>query len=42
MTVYNTRLERVPDAYVARIVSMQPAELFKAEGFERVAVGVKF
>jgi hypothetical protein len=42
VTFYNTRLERVPDAYVARIVSMQPAELFKAEGFERVAVGVKF
>ena len=42
VTFYNTRIQRVPDAYVARIVSMQPAELFQAQGFERVAVGVKF
>ena len=42
VTFYNTRIQRVPDAYVARMVSMQPAELFQAQGFERVAVGVKF
>jgi hypothetical protein len=41
-TFYNTRLERIPDAYVARIVSMQPGALFVATGFERMAVDVKF
>jgi hypothetical protein len=41
-TFYNTRLERIPDAYVARIIAMQPAALFVAEGFERKAVDVKF
>ena len=41
-TFYNTRLERIPDAYVARIISMQPGELFVATGFERKAVDVKF
>lgn len=41
-TFYNTRLERIPDIYVAKIVSMQPAALFIATGFERKAVGVEF
>jgi hypothetical protein len=41
-TFYNTRLERIPDAYVARFVSMQPAALFVAAGFERAPVNVAF
>jgi len=41
-TFYNTRLERIPDAYVAGIISMQPAALFSAEGFERRPVDVGF
>lgn len=34
-TFYNTRLERVPDRYVADLVKMRPEPLFEAEGFER-------
>lgn len=41
-TFYNTRLERIPDAYVAKIVAMQPGSLFVASGFERRPVDVKF
>jgi hypothetical protein len=41
-TFHNTRLERVPDRYVANLLKMQPAALFAATGFERAAVGVKF
>jgi len=41
-TFYNTRLERIPDTYVAQLVSMQPGSLFVATGFERKAVDVKF
>ncbi len=41
-TFYNTRLERIPDAYVARLASMRPADLFVAAGFERGPVDVAF
>jgi len=41
-TFYNTRLERVPDRYVADIVQMQPEPLFQAEGFERQAQKLAF
>jgi len=41
-TFYNTRLERVPDRYVADIVKMQPEPLFQAEGFERQAQKLAF
>jgi len=41
-TFHNTRLERVPDRYVANLLKMQPAALFAATGFERAVVGVKF
>jgi hypothetical protein len=41
-TFYNTRLERVPDRYVADIVQMQPEPLFQAEGFERQAQKIAF
>jgi hypothetical protein len=41
-TFYNTRLERVPDRYVADIVKMNPEPLFQAEGFERQTQKVAF
>jgi hypothetical protein len=41
-TFYNTRLERVPDRYVADIVKMNPAPLFQAEGFERQTQKIAF
>lgn len=41
-TFYNTRLERVPDRYVAQIVKMQPEPLFAAEGFERQPQKIAF
>jgi hypothetical protein len=41
-TFYNTRLQRVPDRYVADIVKMQPEPLFEAEGFERQAQKIAF
>jgi hypothetical protein len=41
-TFYNTRLERVPDRYVADIVKMTPEPLFQAEGFERQAQKIAF
>jgi hypothetical protein len=41
-TFYNTRLERVPDRYVADLVKMQPEPLFQAEGFERQAQKLAF
>lgn len=37
---HNTRLERVPDRFVAALARMRPAEFFRAEGFERVAPAV--
>jgi hypothetical protein len=42
VTFHNTRLERVPDRYVANLLKLQPAALFAAAGFERANVGVKF
>jgi hypothetical protein len=41
-TFYNTRLERVPDRYVADIVKMNPEPLFQAEGFERQTQKIAF
>ena len=41
-TFYNTRLQRVPDRFVADIVKMQPEPLFVAEGFERQAQKIAF
>lgn len=39
-TFYNTRLEQVPDRFLA--AAMKPAPLIAAAGFERAAVNVKF
>ena len=41
-TFYNARLERVPDRYVAGILSLPPAVLFQAEGFERQPSRIAF
>lgn len=41
-THYNTRLEQVPDSYVASLGSMKPRALLSASDFERQAVTVKF
>ena len=41
-TFYNTRLERVPDRYVANLVKMQPEPLFAADGFERAPQKIAF
>lgn len=41
-TFYSTRLERVPDRYVARLVKMSPEPLFAADGFERPAQRIAF
>ena len=41
-TFYNTRLERVPDRFVAQIIAMQPASLFVAQGFEHKIPNVNF
>jgi hypothetical protein len=41
-TFYNTRLERVPDSYLAGLVRMKPAALFEAEGFTSHPATVAF
>jgi len=41
-THYNTRLEKVPDRFVAAIASMQPQALMAANDFERAPVKVEF
>ena len=39
-TQYNTRLEVVPERYVARLAAMQPQTLMAANDFQRAAVNV--
>ncbi len=39
-TFYNTRLEIIPDRFLARLGGFQPQTLFAAENFERAAVKV--
>lgn len=41
-TFYNTRLEVVPDRFIAPLGGMQPQVLMTAEGFERAPVRVNF
>lgn len=41
-TFYNTRLQRIPDRYVAECVKMQPEPLFAADGFERAPQKIAF
>ncbi len=40
-TFFNTRLEIVPDAYIAALAGMKSQPLIEATGFERAAVDVK-
>jgi hypothetical protein len=42
VTFYNTRLERLPDRYVAGLASLKPAELLQVAGLERAPTAVKF
>jgi hypothetical protein len=41
-THYNTRLEQVPDRFIAALGHLQPQALLQASSFERQAVEVKF
>ena len=41
-THYNTRLERVPDRFVAAIAAMKPQSLMAANDFERAPVKLEF
>ena len=41
-TFYNTRLETIPDRYLASLVKMKPAALFEAEGFTHRPATVAF
>ena len=41
-TFYNTRLETIPDRYLAGLVKMKPASLFEAEGFTHRPATVAF
>lgn len=41
-TAYATRLERIPDRWVARLGRMRPAALLGAADFERAPVSVRF
>lgn len=41
-TFYNTRLETVPDGFIARLGGMTPRPLMEANDFERAPVAVQF
>jgi hypothetical protein len=41
VTFYNTRLEQVPDRYVAGLAAMKPQPLMQANDFERAPVKVE-
>jgi hypothetical protein len=41
-TFYNTRLEVVPDRFIAAVAGMKPRALMEANDFERAPVDVKF
>ncbi|MEP6663671.1 MAG: LemA family protein, partial [Verrucomicrobiota bacterium] len=41
-TFYNTRLEVVPDRFIAKLVAMKPQPLMEANQFERAPVEVNF
>ena len=41
-TFYNTRIETIPDRYLAGLVKMKPAALFEAEGFTHHPATVAF
>jgi hypothetical protein len=41
-TFYNTRLQIIPDRFIAALGAMQPQPLLQATDFERAAVAVEF
>jgi LemA protein len=42
VTTFNTRIQQIPDQYVAGWLSLQPADLFKVEESDRQDVEVRF
>ncbi len=42
VTIFNTRLQQIPDKYVADWLSLTPAEVFKADDEDRNDVEIKF
>ena len=42
VTIFNTRLEQIPDQYVAAWLSLASAELFKVDESERADVEIRF
>ena len=42
VTTFNTRIQQIPDLYVARWCSYTPAELFKADERDREDPGIRF
>jgi LemA protein len=42
VTTFNTRIEQVPDTFVARWLALSPAELFKVEDADREDIEIKF
>ena len=42
VTIFNTRLEQIPDKYVADWLSLKAAELFRADEGERADVEIRF
>lgn len=42
VTLYNTRIQQLPDAWVANGMALQPAELFRIDENERKDVAIEF
>jgi LemA protein len=42
VTTFNTRIQQIPDTWVAQWQGMQPAELFKVDEADRQDVSIKF
>jgi len=42
VTTFNTRIAQIPSMYVARWMTLQPAELFKVDDADRADVEIKF
>jgi LemA protein len=42
VTTFNTRIQQMPDAFVARWLALSPAQLFKIEDADREDIEIKF
>jgi LemA protein len=42
VTTFNTRIEQIPDMWIASLMSLQPAELFKIDEEDRRDVEIRF